>query len=230
MNTKLTLDKQSQLQELKTDDHSGHPFWLKATANLFSYIFHPLFIPVYISVFLVKVQPYFFSGISPLEQKLLIPRFIVIYSMFPLISLLLLRGLNFIRSVKLKTQRERIAPYIICMIYYFGHWYFLKKENFLPPNFIIFTGAIFFACVVGFLANIFMKISMHAIAAGVMIAFVTIMAFTQSGDFGVYVSVSLLIAGLVCTSRFIVSDHTQGEVYWGLGAGIITQVLVYLFT
>ena len=43
-----------------------------------------------------------------------------------------------------------------------------------------------------------------------------LLALTQSVSFGVYISVALLIAGLVCTARFIVSDHTQKEIYGGL--------------
>jgi hypothetical protein len=34
---------------------------------------------------------------------------------------------------------------------------------------------------------------------------------------------AFLIAGLVCTSRMIVSDHTPKEVYLGLLAGMLCQ-------
>ena len=230
MSTKLVVDDHSQLQEVRIPEFEPQPAWLKIIAKVISIIFHPLFIPVYVSVFLVYIQSYFFSSLRPIEQKLLIPRFIVIYSVFPLVSVLLLKGLNFINSIQLKTQKERIIPYVICMVYYFGHWYFLKKEQLLPPDFILFTAAIFFACIGGFLANIVMKISMHTIAAGVMIAFVILLAFSQTSDFGIYVSVALVIAGLVCTARLIVSDHTQPEVYAGLIVGIAAQLIAKWFS
>jgi hypothetical protein len=40
-------------------------------------------------------------------------------------------------------------------------------------------------------------------------------------NFGIYLSVAVFIAGLVCTSRFIVSDHSQNVVYGGLALGVL---------
>jgi hypothetical protein len=36
-----------------------------------------------------------------------------------------------------------------------------------------------------------------------------------------------LITGLVCTSRFIVSDHHPKEVYGGLAAGVFSMLIAY---
>jgi membrane-associated phospholipid phosphatase len=36
---------------------------------------------------------------------------------------------------------------------------------------------------------------------------------------------ALLIAGIVCTSRMIVSNHTQKDIYIGLIIGIICQLV-----
>ena len=65
-----------------------------------------------------------------------------------------------------------------------------------------------------------MKISMHAIAMGAMVGFMIYLALTEAYGFGVYVFSSLLIGGLVCTARFIASDHTKKEVYGGFLAGL----------
>jgi hypothetical protein len=56
-----------------------------------------------------------------------------------------------------------------------------------------------------------------------------LLAFTQSAGSGLYLSVALLISGLVCSSRFIASDHSQKEVYGGLLGGIIALVIAALF-
>jgi hypothetical protein len=89
--------------------------------------------------------------------------------------------------------------------------------------------AIFLASAIGLMANIYMKISMHALAMGVAISFMLLLAFTQSASSGLYISVVLLISGLVCSSRFIASDHSQKEVYGGLLGGIIALVIAMLF-
>jgi hypothetical protein len=215
----LFVDGKSELPEKKVS--SAQPLTLlRIAAKLISIIFHPIFIPVYLAVFLVKIQPYFFSGLSPLEKFIVIPRFVVIYTIFPLVSVLLLKALGFIQSVQLRTQRERVIPYIICMIYYFGHWYFLKRQRELPEYFIELTAATFFASILGFFANIIMKVSMHAIAAGLMSAFLIHVGLTQNFNFSIYISIAIILTGIICTARFIDSDHQPVEIYFGLLIGI----------
>jgi hypothetical protein len=89
--------------------------------------------------------------------------------------------------------------------------------------------AIFLASAIGLMANIYMKISMHSIAMGVAISFTILLALTQSVSFGAYISIVLLIAGLVCTARFIVSDHTPKEIYGGLLVGLAALLVATLF-
>jgi hypothetical protein len=229
MDSHLVVDEKNELKELRPA-RLPQPAGLRIAAKIISYIFHPVFIPVYISVFLVKIQPYLYTSIDPLERKMMLPRFAIIYTVFPLISILLLKGLNFIESIHLKTQRDRIIPYIICMIYYFGLWYFIKKADAIPQYFITFTLATFLACIGGFFANIFIKVSMHAIAAGVMCAFIILVGLTQDFDFGIYMSIAVLLTGVICTARFIDSDHWPLEIYGGLVIGIISLLLAVKFS
>jgi hypothetical protein len=58
---------------------------------------------------------------------------------------------------------------------------------------------------------------------GVMLTFISLLALSQFLNFGIYLSVAVFIAGLVCTSRFIVSDHSQKEVYGGLALGVLAM-------
>jgi len=75
------------------------------------------------------------------------------------------------------------------------------------------------------LRNIIMKVSMHALAMGVVATFILTLASKEGVSSGIYITITLLIAGLVCTSRLIASDHTTKEVYTGLFAGVICQLL-----
>jgi hypothetical protein len=230
MSTKLVVDDHSQLQEIRTLGFPKQPQYLRILARIVSYVFHPIFIPVYVAWFLINVQPYLFVSFDEWKKLTTMIQFVVMYALFPMVTVLLLKGLGFISSVFLKTQKDRIIPYVVCMIYYFWVWMVLKNQFVYPPAIVQFALSIFIASIFGLMANIYMKISMHAMAAGVLIAFMVLLAFSQAGDFGIYVSVALVVAGLICTSRFIVSDHTQGEVYWGLIFGIISQLLANWFT
>jgi hypothetical protein len=103
--------------------------------------------------------------------------------------------------------------------------YVLRNQPEFSREVVQLSMAIFIASSAGLIANIYMKISMHAIAMGILLMFMSILAFTQSGNYAVYLSLAILIAGLVCTARFIVSDHTPSEIYGGLLLGIGSQLL-----
>ncbi|HRO69307.1 MAG TPA: hypothetical protein PK951_02975, partial [Chitinophagaceae bacterium] len=194
-------------------------------AKLISYVFHPLFVPVYIAWFLITVQPYLFVSFTPAQKILTILRFVIMYSFFPLITVLLAKALGFLDSVFLKTQKERVIPYIACGVYYFWMCYVLRNQPQFSKEVVLLSMAIFLASSIGLLVNIYMKVSMHAISMGILLMFMSILSFTQSGNYSIYLSLAILIAGVVCTARFIVSDHTPAEIYTGLLVGIVSQLL-----
>ena len=225
MNTRLVIDSDNQLHELRETGLPPQPTPLRIAAKLVSYIFHPVFIPVYIIVFLLYVHPYLFAGFAEWDKKLVLIQSFVMFTFFPIVTVLLLKGLKFINTIYLQSQKDRIIPYVACGIWYFWIWYVWRNLPDYPREAIVFALAIFVASFIGLIANIYMKVSMHAISMGVMATFILLLAFSQPISFGVYISLALLIAGLVCTARFIVSDHTPKEVYGGLLLGIFSQLI-----
>ncbi len=220
------IDDQNELREI--NEPLDFPTPVKWIAKILSWVFHPLFIPVYVSWFLVKVQPYIFAGFDEFEQLIVMIRFLVMYAMFPLVTVLLAKGLGFIDSIYLRTQKERIIPYIASGVYYFWMWYVLRNQSEFPGHLVSFTFAIFLASSLGLLANIYMKVSMHALSLGVMCTYMAWLAFILQTQFGYYVTITFLIAGLVLTARFIVSDHTPKEIYTGFFLGVLAQVIAFV--
>ncbi len=225
MSPRLMVDTTSQLQEFRETSYQPQNAVIRLIAKLISYIFHPLFVPVYMAWFLITVQPYLFASFTPTEKFITILRFFIMYCFFPLVTVLLAKGLGFVDSVFLKTQKERIIPYIACGVYYFWMSYTLRNQPQFSNEVVQLSIAVFIASSLGLLVNIYMKVSMHAISMGIMLVFMFLLSFTQAGSYTFYLSGSFFIAGLVCTARFIVSDHTQKEIYAGLLAGGISQLL-----
>ena len=222
MTTKLPLEESS-----KTDE-SFHPA-IKILARVISYVFHPLFIPVYISWFLIYQNP-LFPAIGSMDKVILLLRFVLMYTVFPLVTVLLAKGLGFIQSIFLKTQKDRIIPYVVCGIYYFWMWYVLKNQQAeFPKYFVLLSLAIFLASSLGLIANSFMKVSMHTISAGVMITFILLLAFWTDVNYGFYIAIGFLLAGLISSARLVNGDHHPIEVYTGLFIGIAAQVVAYFF-
>ena len=228
MPDRLIITEENQLKEVSIPETPQQPLMIRSLAKFISYVFHPLFIPLYITYFIIQIHSYQFAGINDWVNLRILLQVFVNCTFLPLASILLLKALNFIDSVYLKTQKDRIIPYIICMTFYFWNWY-VFKNNHEVKDLVSMSMAIFNASVFGFLVNISMKVSMHAIAVGVMTTFIALLAFTDSSSFSLYLSIAVLLSGMVCTSRLIVSDHTQKEIYYGFLIGILSQLAAHYF-
>ena len=171
-------------QRLQAAGPEGQPFHpvLKIIARVISIVFHPLFLPVYISGFLLYVNPIFPSFTEWDKVKLLI-RFFMMYTLFPLVTVLLCRGLSFIDSILLRTRKDRIIPYIACGLYYFWMWYVLRNQPQFPRELVALSLAIFIASSIGLIMNVYFKVSMHALSAGVLIAFMILLSFRTEVSF-----------------------------------------------
>jgi hypothetical protein len=205
------------------------PFYVRISAKVFSYIFHPLFIPTYIFLWLSLRFPFEFAGITP--EGLLLRKISVFWltAFFPAFSVFLLWKLNFIDSIFMKTQKERIIPYTIIMIFYWWMWYLSRNFSDQPSVLIFFYLGIFFATIPGLVLNTFFKISMHAMALGSALAFVLLTCMDYHIYLGADIAIVTLLTGAVCTARFIVSDHTNLDVYGGLIIGVLCQLIAYHF-
>ena len=216
----------NQEQAAEPDLHF-HPA-LRTAAKIISIIFHPLFVPVYFGWFLIYVLR-LFPALDSFQQSLRMIQFGIIYTLFPLAIVLLAKALGFIQSIYLRTQKDRIIPYIATMVFYFWMWYVSRNLGVFPKESIAFSLAAFLAICIGAFVNSFFKVSMHALSMGVIIAWFFIFSFNSSVNLGPYFSIALLIAGLVCTARLINSDHLPFEVYAGLLLGAVAQVIAWLF-
>lgn len=214
--------------ELTTDNGQSTtegqwPWLVKAFAHLFSYIFHPLFVPIYVYCFLAYIHPNYFSGFSDALKNRVLLSLIINAVMFPAIVVLLLKALGFIDSLFLRTQKDRIIPYIASMTFFFWTQYMLREQNFVPRILVAFMFGVFISSAAALIANIYYKISMHAIGMGGVIGLFIVIMRQNSMLMTGPLSGAFLIAGLVCTSRLIISDHSQKEIYTGLLVGVICQ-------
>jgi hypothetical protein len=198
-------------------------FAIKWLAVFFSWIFHPLFIGLYMCLYIVYLQPDFFIGVSKIGKLQTILIYVVNSIFFPLISVLLCKALGFIQSVYLNTKKDRILLYTISMIFFFWTFYVFRNKPDIPPVMATMALGIFFAVVLAFLANIYFKISMHATGVGGLIGFFSVLLYTSPVIISIPFAIAILIAGIACTSRLLLSAHNMADIILGLSAGIISQ-------
>ena len=201
-----------------------HPV-IRFLAHLFSYVFHPLFIPIYVTYFLAFIHPDYFSGFSDHGKRRLLMLIIFNAVLFPAIAVLLLKGLRFIDSIFLRTQKDRIIPYIASMTFFFWTQYVLREQIYIPRILVAFMFGVFISSAAGLLFNIYFKISMHAIGVGGLVGIFMVIMQQNTMLMTWPLSLALLLAGVVCTSRMIVSDHRPKEIYSGFIVGLICQFI-----
>jgi hypothetical protein len=206
---------------------NSFPVSLRVAAKMVSYLFHPLFIPLYVAWFFID-ELRLFKDRTEWQQTLIYIQFFVYYTFFPLMTTLISKALDFVDTIYLKTQRDRILPYIVCEIFYFWAWYVFKNVDF-PREVVMFALGVFLACSLGLILNSYMKISMHTISLGVLCTNLLLSSMMSGNHLGFYISIAFLVAGVTATARLIASDHSQKEIYWGFFAGAFSQMVAHFF-
>jgi len=194
-------------------------------ANFFSYLFHPVFIPLYVALFLVYIHPTAFAGFSDAGKRQTILIILLNLVFFPLISVLLLRAVGFIQSVYLRTQKDRIIPYIASGIFFFWAYTVFKQQSQYPLILTSFILGIFLASSAALIVNIYFKVSMHAIGMGSLLGVFYIIMQQRDMLMTWPIAAALLISGLVCSARLLLGSHSSRDIYVGLLVGILTQLI-----
>jgi hypothetical protein len=208
----------------------AYPAPLRFLAQFFSYLFHPLFISSYVIGFLIFFHPYAFAGFDPVAKMHRFLTILIYDSLFPLFAVFLLWRLQLgVQTMQLRTMKERIIPYLIAMIFYWWTWYVYHNLSDTPPAATHFLLGAFLGVCGAWMFNIYFKISMHAIAAGGLAMFFFLFSFRDNYASGLYLSLAMLIAGIVCTARFLCSDHTPFQIWFGLFVGLLMQWIGWQF-
>ncbi|MEO8582743.1 MAG: hypothetical protein ABI415_03040, partial [Flavitalea sp.] len=179
----------------------------RIVAQVISFVFHPLLIPVYITCFLLFVHPLMFAGYESSGKLKLLGTVVVNLTMLPAITVFLCWRLKFVETVFLHTQRDRIIPLAAAMIFYFWCWFVLKGFTEIPEYFRQFLLGCFITIIVAWMSNIYFKISLHGLAMGGMFCFTFMVMYSTEGASAQYLAMAALISGLVCTSRMLLNAH-----------------------
>jgi hypothetical protein len=175
--------------------------------------------------YLIFIHPSYFVGFTAKVKMLKLLAVINNNVFFPLLVVALLKGLGFSKSVFLTTQKERIVPYIASITFFFWTYYVFKHQPETPRIIVNMCRGMFFASSAALLLNNYYKISMHGIGVGGMMGLMVLTVFDGTLYSGLPLMVSALIAGLVLSSRKVVSDHHWFDLITGFLVGFICQMV-----
>ena len=207
----------------------SQPMIVKYIAHLLSYVFHPLFIPTYFFLYLMQVLPFEFVGITDWQLKMRLFSVAWLTAFFPAFAVFLLWRLKLSDSIFLRTQKERIIPYVITMFFYWWMYYLSRNFTDQPIALKFFYLGIFVASAIGMTVNNFMKVSLHAMGiAGITTSIILVSIFYPITN-AIWVPLAIVLTALVVSARLVVSDHSKKELVVGLFIGVLTQLAAYLW-
>jgi hypothetical protein len=207
----------------------SQPMIVKYIAHLLSYVFHPLFIPTYFFLYLMQVLPFEFVGITDWQLKMRLFSVAWLTAFFPAFAVFLLWRLKLSDSIFLRTQKERIIPYVITMFFYWWMYYLSRNFTDQPIALKFFYLGIFVASAIGMTVNNFMKVSLHAMGiAGITTSILLVSVFYPVTN-ALWVPLAIVLTALVISARLVVSDHSKKELIVGLFIGVFTQLAAYLW-
>ena len=202
---------------------------IRLSAQLISYLFHPLFVPTFFMLYLIKVLPYEFAGITEWQLKLRVFSVFWLTAFFPAFAVFLLWRLKFSESIFLRTQKERVIPYVITMFFYWWMYYLSRNFTDQPLALKFFYFGIFIASSLGLIVNNFIKVSLHAMGVSGLLMAVLLVNLHYPISNVLWVGVAILLSAIVVSARMIVSDHTKQELMIGFTIGLVTQVMAYFW-
>lgn len=201
--------------------------FLKNTAHLFSFIFHPLVVPSIGFILLFYSLPGF--ELYPPRMRNIMMAIIVFSTGLLPISFILLMSLATGVSSKMTHHRDRMLPYIFSAFSIYMGAQLMGKLP-VPGVFRLFMLGACLLLILLFLITMKWKISGHSAAMGGLTGLFLSLAFRYAIDLRWIIIAAILVSGIVASSRILLKKHKALQVYIGYGLGLaIIFFTVYLF-
>jgi hypothetical protein len=197
---------------------------LRMLAQAVSWVAHPLFIPAIIAGILLFMHP-INELMVPYDIRIRIMAMVMINTvLFPGLLVFLLFRLGFLNSIYMESQKDRIIPLVVGIMFYFWAYYVGRNLEAIPKSLQQWLLGVFLCSCAAMFTNIFKKISLHGIGMGGAITFCAWQQATDTHWPPFLLIPVLLLGGIVGTARLIRGVHEPSDVYAGYLAGAICQV------
>ena len=209
--------------ETDTDKTAGS---LYTFAKIISAVFSPFLVP-----FIAFVILFFFTylNIMPPAYKLTVLVMVACFTiLLPSIGIYLLQRINGWGMHGLTQRENRFLPYGMTMLSYIAC--LLTMYNMHLPQYMCGIIISVLICMTLCLAiNIKWKISVHTAGCGILVGGLCSFSMLFFFNPSIWLSIFILISGLVASARIIVRQHTLGEVTAGFLVGLICGITGILY-
>lgn len=193
----------------------------KTISQVFSFLFHPLFVAAYGFSIILFTNNYF-SFFFPLRTKLMLLSITFSFTcLLPVFNLFVLKRFKLISSYYLEDGKERTFPYVITAMFYMGMAYLIKDFQ-IPSIYISFLFAAAIGIILTAIINLKWKISAHLIGLGGLAGSVLALSFILHQNLLMWFCLIVLASGLTAFARIALKAHTPKQVYAGFLVGLLS--------
>lgn len=196
--------------------------------KLISGVLHPLLMATYMSLILFLNVPEIF----PFQLRTIIYLLLAVFlttCAIPAFSIYSLRLFSFVSSLELTNRKERPFPFLLIFIWYAVASYVFVSRLQLGKPFSTIIIAVTILIGILFVITKWFKISIHSTAiwsaAGILASLVLFNDVAMQGA----LVISILLAGLVGTSRLYLGYHRPEEIWFGALLGFLFSFFALYF-
>mgnify|MGYP000005807615 CR=1 FL=1 len=189
-----------------------------------STVLHPIVIPTIGIILYFIFTP---INLSRHQQYTILGIVFVTTYVIPLLLLIILKSLGYIKSFQVHGINERKVPIFLMMtlLYMLGN--FFTKTAIIKDLSFLFFGVVFGLGIVYILFITKIKTSLHLLSMGATLGY--FLLFNQLYNVNVLPLILTLVSlsGLLASSRLHLKAHTYNEVYLGFFIGLLSPFLAY---
>lgn len=216
-------EKQPMALATDKEDEGKYVKRMILAARIISMIFTPFYLPL---VSLVALFIFSYMSRLPLFYQLKVVTLVYLFTVFlPSILIHLYRRYQGWTTFQMGRKERRMVPYIIAIMCYFTCYYLMTVMR-IPQfmaNIVVTALAIQVVCAI---VNIWWKICIHMAGiggmAGAQLAISLVFQFNPLW----WLSVIILVAGLIGTARMILRQHSLRQIVGGFVVGAVCGFLL----
>ena len=199
---------------------------LKKILPVFSYIFHPIFVSLYGTLFFFLITNSFFYNSQIIVTLIQVT---ILTLLLPLSMYFLFRSLGVVSSFTEATLKERQMPIAVQAILLLVLLKFSISKEITTELFYFFLGGLISSILV--LASVILKFkaSLHMIGISALTAFVYGLSSYYQLPFVNLFAFCIVCMGLVASSRLYMKAHTYPELLVGIIIGLTPQLFLYRY-
>jgi len=198
---------------------------LKKILPLFSYVFHPIFISLYGTLFYFGIAKAFDFSVPMLYLTII--QVIILTVLLPIALYFLLYSLKIVKSFTEATIKERRLPIAIQAILLFILLKFSVSLDYTVELYYFFLGGFYSAVLALFAILVQHKSSLHMMGISALTSFIYCISLANELPLLFILILSIICMGFVASSRLFMKSHTPFELITGTGIGMLPQLVIW---